>query len=133
MSKHSTNLQNPHNKPKMGMKTALAILSTIKPLFVSKSKTKLTSIALLPLLALAQIIPASTFYLPQTGTIFSLNVDNSSQDITFHFSSPTKSWVAIGTGDEMGGSLIFLMYFNHNSSGTSTCHNAASIPIPNSK
>jgi hypothetical protein len=80
---------------------------------VSKSKTKLTSIALLPLLALAQIIPASTFYLPQTGTIFSLNVDNSSQDITFHFSSPTKSWVAIGTGDEMGGSLIFLMYFNH--------------------
>jgi hypothetical protein len=133
MSKHQTNFQHPHNKAQNGNKNSVRDTKYHQTSFVSKRKTKLTSIALLPLLALAQIIPASTFYLPQTGTIFSLNVDNSSQDITFHFSSPAKSWVAIGTGDKMGGSLIFFMYFNHNSSSTSSSNNAASIPIPNSK
>jgi len=128
-----TNLQHLHNKAHNGNENSAHNTKYHWTPFLSKRKTKLTSIALLPLLALAQIIPASTFYLPQTGTIFSLNVDNSSQDITFQFSSPAKSWVAIGTGDEMDGSLIFFMYFNHNSSSTSPPHKTASIPILNSE
>lgn len=75
---------------------------------------------LIPFLALLHIFPfnvlaanstaASTFYLNQTETAFSINVANDSSDVFIYFTSPAYSWVAVGMGKEMKGSLMFVMY-----------------------
>ncbi|OCK85265.1 iron reductase domain protein [Lepidopterella palustris CBS 459.81] len=76
--------------------------------------------SLLPILLLALILPsrvssdsnpaASTLYLSETGTTFSLNIPNNSSDVYIYFSSPAYSWFAVGAGDKMAGSLMLIMY-----------------------
>jgi hypothetical protein len=58
---------------------------------------------------------ASTFYLTETETQFSLNVANASDDVHFYFASPAYSWVAVGFGQEMENSLMLVMYANQRS------------------
>jgi hypothetical protein len=53
---------------------------------------------------------ASTLYLDNEKTTFSLNVPNNSSDVYFYFESPAESWVAMGIGDGMTGALMFIMY-----------------------
>lgn len=74
---------------------------------------------LLSFLAITSILPlgvfgdspaASTLYLSQTGTQFSLNLPSNSSDVYFYFTSPAYSWVAVGPGTKMAGSLMFIMY-----------------------
>ncbi|OCL01745.1 iron reductase domain protein [Glonium stellatum] len=57
---------------------------------------------------------ASTLYLSQTGTQFSINLPSNSSDVYFYFTSPAFSWVAVGPGTKMAGSLMFIMYSSAN-------------------
>jgi hypothetical protein len=71
----------------------------------------------LPLLTSAQnsttsSIPASTFFLAETETQFSLNIASDSDDVQIYFASPAYSWVGVGFGQEMENSLMFIMYAN---------------------
>lgn len=44
---------------------------------------------------------------------FAINLAQDSQDLFFHLSGPTKfSWLAVGTGNEMTNSLMFVAYAN---------------------
>ncbi|KAL5117006.1 hypothetical protein ACEQ8H_005092 [Pleosporales sp. CAS-2024a] len=70
-----------------------------------------------PLLANAQNTStraASTLYLAETKTQFSLNVANNSDDVFIYSSSPAYAWVGFGFGQQMQGSLMFVMYPSHN-------------------
>ncbi|KAF2469343.1 CBD9-like protein [Lindgomyces ingoldianus] len=70
----------------------------------------LTLVAICPSLILAQAPPASTFYLSETETQFSLNIANDSSDVFIYFTSPAYSWVGVGFGQEMRNSLMFVLY-----------------------
>jgi len=69
---------------------------------------------------------ASTFYFDRTETQFSVNVADNSDDVFIYFASPAYSWVGVGFGPKMQGSLMFVMY--PNSKGDSTF----SLPLPRS-
>jgi hypothetical protein len=54
---------------------------------------------------------ASTLQLEKTGTIFSLNVANASNDIYFHFETDAyHAWAAVGAGGETKNALMFMIY-----------------------
>ena len=55
---------------------------------------------------------SSTFYLSRTETQFSVNIANDSNDVFIYFSSPAYSWVGVGFGEKMAGSLMIIMYPN---------------------
>ncbi|KAF2134777.1 iron reductase domain protein [Dothidotthia symphoricarpi CBS 119687] len=57
-------------------------------------------------------VSASTFFLEETETQFSLNIANDSDDVFVYFTSPAYSWVGVGFGDKMEDSLMFVMYPN---------------------
>ncbi|KAF2853995.1 iron reductase domain protein, partial [Plenodomus tracheiphilus IPT5] len=57
-------------------------------------------------------VSASTFWLEETETQFSVNVANDSSDVFLYFSSPAYSWVGFGFGGKMENSLMFIMYPN---------------------
>ena len=62
-----------------------------------------------------QVVPAaSTFYLQETETQFSVNVANDSSDVYIYFASPAYSWVGAGFGKHMENSLMLIMYPNAN-------------------
>jgi hypothetical protein len=62
---------------------------------------------------------ASTVYFNDTGTTFSINLPTNSSDLYFSFSSPALSWVAVGAGATMRGSLMFIMYSTADGAGKS--------------
>ena len=42
---------------------------------------------------------------------FAINVAPNSQDLFFHLNGPSKfSWIAVGTGNQMKDSLMFVVY-----------------------
>jgi hypothetical protein len=55
-------------------------------------------------------VSASTFYLAETETQFSVNIANDSSDVFIYFTSPAYSWVGVGFGDGMANSLMLIMY-----------------------
>jgi len=59
-------------------------------------------------------VSASTFYLDETETQFSINVANDSQDVFLYFTSPAYSWVGVGFGQKMEDSLMLVMYPSEN-------------------
>lgn len=61
---------------------------------------------------------ASTFYLSDTETQFSINIAEDSSDVYFYFASPAYSWVGVGFGQQMENSLMLIMY--PDASGDST-------------
>ncbi|ORY12964.1 hypothetical protein BCR34DRAFT_600259 [Clohesyomyces aquaticus] len=67
-------------------------------------------LAILPSTILAQAPAASTFYISDTETQFSLNIANDSSDVSIYFTSPAYSWVAVGFGENMKDSLMFVLY-----------------------
>lgn len=75
---------------------------------------QLTILADVVIVALPFVISkpaASTIYLEEKQTVFSLNVANDSGDISFRFESPAQhAWVALGIGDKMKGALMLFMY-----------------------
>ena len=66
----------------------------------------------------AQSPAASTFYLEQTETQFSLSLASDSSDVYMYFASPAYSWVGVGFGGEMRNSLMLIMYPNARSDST---------------
>ncbi|KAH6644330.1 hypothetical protein C7974DRAFT_430193 [Boeremia exigua] len=61
--------------------------------------------------ASSSFVPAaSTFYLPDTETQFSVNIASDSRDLYFYFASPAYSWVGVGFGAQMENSLMLVMY-----------------------
>ncbi|KAJ4290283.1 hypothetical protein N0V90_010499 [Kalmusia sp. IMI 367209] len=58
--------------------------------------------------------PASTFYLKETETQFSLSLANDSTDVFIYFTSPAYSWVGVGFGENMKNSLMLVLYPNAN-------------------
>jgi hypothetical protein len=58
------------------------------------------------------LTPASTFFLAETETQFSINIANDSSDVFIYFTSPAYSWVGVGFGSQMSNSLMFIMYPN---------------------
>jgi hypothetical protein len=65
---------------------------------------------------------ASTFFLDQTETQFSVNLANDSSDVFIYFTSPAYSWVGVGFGESMKDSLMLVLYPNKN--GDSACCNS---------
>ncbi|KAI2746649.1 hypothetical protein DTO013E5_150 [Penicillium roqueforti] len=74
-------------------------------------------------IALASAVSDSTttsiFNLPlsqnQANFIFAINIPDGSTDLYFHMSGPTDySWIAVGTGNEMKDSLMFVIYSKAN-------------------
>lgn len=63
---------------------------------------------------------ASTFYLDQTETQFSLSLATDSSDVYIYFASPAYSWVAVGFGETMEDSLMLVMYANARGDSEST-------------
>ncbi|KAI8938286.1 hypothetical protein NX059_005945 [Plenodomus lindquistii] len=57
-------------------------------------------------------VAASTFWLEDTETQFSVNVANDSSDIFIYMRSPAYSWVGFGFGETMENSLMFVVYPN---------------------
>jgi hypothetical protein len=65
------------------------------------------------------IIPAaSTFYVGETETQFSVNIANDSSDVYIYFASPAYSWVGVGFGEQMDNSLMLIMYPDANGDST---------------
>lgn len=62
---------------------------------------------------------ASTFYVPETETQFSVNIANDSSDVYFYFASPAYSWVGVGFGAHMENSLMLIMYPDADGNSTS--------------
>ncbi|KAI4947233.1 hypothetical protein J4E91_006583 [Alternaria rosae] len=56
------------------------------------------------------VTTASTFYLDRTETQFSINIADDSDDVFIYYASPAYSWVGVGFGEKMEGSLMFIMY-----------------------
>lgn len=65
---------------------------------------------------------ASTFYLPETETQFSVNIADDSSDVYFYFASPAYSWVGVGFGSQMESSLMLIMYPDANGDSTLSFH-----------
>lgn len=63
---------------------------------------------------------ASTFFLEQTETQFSVNLANDSSDVFIYFTSPAYSWVGVGFGEGMKNSLMVVLYPNKNGDSTFT-------------
>jgi hypothetical protein len=55
-------------------------------------------------------VSASTFYLEETETQFSVNIANDSSDVFIYFTSPAYSWVGVGFGEGMANSFMLIMY-----------------------
>ncbi len=53
---------------------------------------------------------ASTFFMHDTETQFSVNIANDSSDVYLYFASPAYSWVGVGFGRQMENSLMVVMY-----------------------
>ncbi|KAL6710516.1 hypothetical protein ACN47E_008564 [Coniothyrium glycines] len=72
--------------------------------------------AFLPALVTAQnnttVTAASTLYIPETETQFSLNVANDSSDVFMYITTPAYSWFGVGFGSQMENSLMFIVYPN---------------------
>lgn len=66
---------------------------------------------------------ASTFYVPETETQFSVNIANDSSDVYLYFASPAYSWVGVGFGEQMENSLMLIMYSD--ADGNSTFYQSA--------
>ncbi|KAF1945839.1 CBD9-like protein [Clathrospora elynae] len=62
--------------------------------------------------ATANVTAASTLFLEETETQFSVNVANNSDDVNIFFTSPAYSWVGVGFGEKMEDSLMLIMYPN---------------------
>ncbi|KAH8687779.1 hypothetical protein BGZ60DRAFT_16143 [Tricladium varicosporioides] len=83
---------------------------------LSKIYTALTLLSLPITKAESHIPSSSSLYLAKHNTSFSLSVDANSQDIYFRLESPrSASWVAVGVGDGMKGSLMVFVYAGENS------------------
>ncbi|KAF2867456.1 hypothetical protein BDV95DRAFT_598122 [Massariosphaeria phaeospora] len=68
-----------------------------------------------PSLIQAQNPAASTFFLEETETQFSVNIANDTKDtkdVYIYFTSPAYSWVGVGFGETMEDSLMFILYLN---------------------
>lgn len=74
------------------------------------------------------IAGVSTFYNDDLGVTFSLNVDQNSDDIHFFLSSPPYSWVGIGFGSGMAGSLMLVFYSSED--GHCSCPDSLSFHSP---
>jgi hypothetical protein len=59
----------------------------------------------------------STLYNAELGITFSLNVDPDDDYINFFLSSPPYSWVGIGIGSSMAGSLMLIFYSSADGKG----------------
>jgi hypothetical protein len=70
---------------------------------------------------------ASTFYLDQTETQFSLALASNSSDVYIYFTSPAYSWVGVGFGASMEKSLMLVMYANARGNGTFACGSEVNI------
>lgn len=68
-------------------------------------------------------VSASTFWLEETGTQFSVNIANDSSDVFLYLSSPAYSWVGFGFGEKMENSLMFIMYPNAKGDSKSSTRN----------
>lgn len=55
---------------------------------------------------------ASTLYLEQADTQFSVSLARNSSDVYMHLSSPACSWIGIGFGAQMRGALMVVVYAN---------------------
>lgn len=55
-------------------------------------------------------VSASTFYLAETETQFSVNIANDSSHVFLYFTSPAYSWVGVGFGEGMRNSFMLIMY-----------------------
>jgi hypothetical protein len=62
---------------------------------------------------------ASTFYITETETQFSVNIANDSSDVYFYFASPAYSWMGVGFGAQMENSLMLIMYPDADGNSTS--------------
>jgi hypothetical protein len=95
-------------------------------MFVSRSVTPVTlALFVFSAFAFAQtqndtisVPAASTFYVPETETQFSVNIANDSSDVYFYFASPAYSWVGVGFGGQMKDSLMLIMYPDADGNGT---------------
>jgi hypothetical protein len=70
---------------------------------------------------------ASTFYLDQTETQFSLALANDSGDVYIYFASPAYSWVGVGFGASMEKSLMLVMYANAKGDSTFACGSSVNM------
>ncbi|EOA84535.1 uncharacterized protein SETTUDRAFT_20077 [Exserohilum turcica Et28A] len=110
----------------MGLKQAVCMLLAVLALLISITTAENTA---------SNITAASTFYLARTQTQFSVNIANDSQDVFIYFASPAYSWVGVGFGHKMAGSLMFIMYNNKDGSNVTISPrigSAASEPTFNS-
>jgi len=85
--------------------------------------TLLTCCAVFPVLMSCQntttnVTTASTFYLDRTETQFSINIADDSDDVFIYYASPAYSWVGVGFGEKMDGSLMFIMHPNEKTDST---------------
>jgi hypothetical protein len=81
--------------------------------FKTVESLELTAPPVSPLLVRADAAPAvsaSTFYLAETETQFSVNIANDSSDVFIYFTSPAYSWVGVGFGEGMKDSFMLIMY-----------------------
>lgn len=63
-------------------------------------------------------VAASTLFITETETQFSVNIANDSSDVYLYFTSPAYSWVGVGFGSKMENSLMFIMYPNADGDST---------------
>ena len=63
---------------------------------------------------------ASTFFLEQTETQFSVNIANDSSDVFIYFTSPAYSWVGVGFGEGMANSFMIIMYPSKDGNSTTS-------------
>ncbi|KAF2201162.1 CBD9-like protein [Delitschia confertaspora ATCC 74209] len=89
--------------------------------FINFFSFVVAALALLSTRVFAGAPAASTFYIEKTQTQFSLNIANESfsNDISIYFTSPAYSWVAVGFGERMSGSLMLVMYLSKDSKNIS--------------
>lgn len=62
--------------------------------------------------------PASTFYLEETETQFSVSLARDSSDVFIYLTSPAFSWVGFGFGKEMKDSLMLVAYLSGDGNST---------------
>jgi hypothetical protein len=74
---------------------------------------------------------ASIFNLPlkqNSNYTFALNIPDGSSDLYLHLSGPTDySWVAVGTGNQMKDSLMFVLYSDTNGKSQSSAPRTAHL------
>ncbi len=78
---------------------------------------RVTDVSNVGLLALrCQAAPASSVFVEQDANLtFAVNLPADNQDMYFHLSAPLRStWIAVGAGPSMVGSLIFVAYRGQN-------------------